>query len=370
MHLIATNFYGGPEKQILEHLKRLNAEKYTAVLASFCEKNGENELLDRAKSADIKTCEIRMTHALDFRALMILLKKLKRENIDLLCVHGYKSVIMGWYARKKLGIPVLVFSRGYTAEDRKVAFYEWLERQFLSKLDGIISVSKGQQKKLHAFGVKARKEWIVYNAVEIPEQSLNDLSQSSRNDVCSRLGVSPEKKLVVTAGRLSMEKGHRYLVEAIAKMGDKAKGINFVFCGSGPEQESLQEQSRKLGVGDKCYFVGFRRDIPDIFRVMDLFVLPSLTEGLPNVILEAFACKKPVISTCVGGVPELVTNDKNGLLIEACNPGALAIAMEKCIQSEELLHDLGESGFQTVREDFTFARQSKLTEQIYAELVK
>jgi glycosyltransferase involved in cell wall biosynthesis len=369
MHLIATNFYGGPEKQIIEHLKRLNEDRYTALLVSYIDAGAPNEILQKAEQSGIKSYGIPMANAIDIRALFKLIKIIRKEDIDLLCVHGYKSTIMGWYVGKMFKLPVLAFSRGYTTEDRKVAFYEWLDRKFLGRIDGVISVSKGQQQKLHSLGVYAKREWVVHNAVEIPDDSTFKHNQLLRQDIYSRLGITAHHKMVVTAGRLSQEKGHRYLIDAIAKLGNKINGISFVFCGAGPEETSLKDQARKLGVNDRCYFVGFRRDISEIFRVMDLFVLPSLTEGLPNVILEAFAYHKPVISTSVGGVPELVKHDINGILLNACDVTALSNAMEKCLQSDKLLHDMGEAGFRTVSKDFTFTLQTGRLESIYEGLI-
>ena len=368
MHLIATNFYGGPEKQIVTHLKRLNNNIFKPVLASYVEKDINNEILEKAANEDIHACPIPMANAIDFRALLKLEHLVKTESIDLLCAHGYKSIIMGWYVAKKLNIPFLVFSRGYTSEDIKVSFYEWLERKVLHKVTGIIYVSEGQKNKLHSLGVYGQNEWVVHNAIEIPEYEEKKVKIIKKN-IYKELSIPENNKLVVTAGRLSPEKGHHYLIDAISKTNHELENITFVICGDGVNRRRLQDQAKKLHVDNKCMFVGFRRDMDKIYQAMDLFILPSLTEGLPNVILESFSYMKPVIATKVGGVPELVHNNKNGILIDAANTDQLADAIINCLKSDERMKALGEAGLRTVQENFTFAKQTMALEQIYKQVL-
>jgi glycosyltransferase involved in cell wall biosynthesis len=336
MHLIATNFYGGPDKQIVEHLRRLNKSGYRGVVASFLEYGGRNETLEKAKLVGLGYHGIPMCGPLDVKAQLKVVRLIRQERVDLLCVHGYKACVMGWWAAKRAKIPVLAFSRGYTTETPRIAFYEWLERRVLESMAGIIFVSEGQKKKLESFGIRGRKSWVVYNAVSV--NSLKGEREAQiRGAVFNRLGIQENSKLVVTAGRLSPEKGHRFLIEGIQKMCQQINGTYFVFCGDGPCKKDIEKQAQDLGIWDQCRFLGFRRDLQEIFCAMDLMVLPSLTEGLPNVILEAFARAKPVVATNVGGVPEIVENGINGLLVPPRRPDLLAEAIARCIATPRLM---------------------------------
>ncbi len=368
MHLIATNFYGGPEKQIVEHLKRLNRAHYQGILASYLEGNSPNETLEQAQRSGLKNYEIPMSGRLDIRALWELNRLLRQGKIDLLCTHGYKSSVMGWWAGKKAGIPVLVFSRGYTAENAKVAFYEWLERRVLSRVSGIVFVSEGQRERLKSFGIKGKQSWVVRNAVSV-DSYVNPKRLDLRKEVFERLRILNAAAMVVSAGRLSPEKGHRFLVEAVGMLRGSSNNTHFVFCGDGPCQEDLEIRSKELGVSENCHFVGFRRDLKEIFQVMDLMVLPSLTEGLPNVVLEAFACAKPIVATRVGGVPEIVENGINGLLLPPERPDLLADAIKNCLASPEKMKQMGEAGYRKVKSEFTFESQSQKLEAIYNEVL-
>jgi glycosyltransferase involved in cell wall biosynthesis len=368
MHLIATNFYGGPEKQIIEHLIRLDKNYYRGMIASFSENQSPNETLDRAKTAGLTYHGIPMAGPLDVRAQWKLNRILRQEKVDLLCAHGYKACVMGWWAGLRLKIPVLAFSRGYTAEDIKVAFYEWLERRVIGKLAGIVFVSEGQKKKLESFGIQGRKSWVVHNAVSVDSLRKGEETEM-RGIIFERLGIPKNSKMVVTAGRLSPEKGHRFLVEAIGKMGKKAKNTFFIFCGEGPCKKDLEKQAHELGIYERCRFPGFRRDLQEIFQVMDLMILPSLTEGLPNVILEAFAYEKPVVATAVGGVSEVVEDGKNGFLIQPGYPDLLAKAMIRCLETPEIGNAMGEYGYTKVKSSFSFADQTRRLEEIYNEVL-
>jgi len=368
MHLIATNFFGGPEKQIVEHLKRLNGVYYRGMLVSFLEGGATNETLEQAKIVGLKNYGIPMSHRFDVRALWRLIELLRQEKVSLLCVHGYKSTVMGWWAGKRLGIPVVAFSRGYTSENFKVAFYEWLERQALRRISGIIFVSDGQKKKVESFGVAGQRSWVVQNAVSV-ESFQGSKNSNLRKEVFKRLSIIDGSAMVVSAGRLSPEKGHRFLVEAIGKLRGNSNDTHFVFCGDGPCQKDLVKQSKELGISDICHFVGFRRDLKEIFQAMDLMVLPSLTEGLPNVVLEAFACRKPVVATKVGGVPEIVEDGINGILVPPGKPSLLAEAIKSCLDSPEKSRKMGEAGYRKVKTDFTFETQTKKLERIYEKVI-
>jgi len=131
----------------------------------------------------------------------------------------------------------------------------------------------------------------------------------------------------------------------------------------------LKKQAHELKVSGKCRFVGFRHDLNEIFESMDLLVLPSLTEGFPNVILEAFACAKPVVATAVGGIPEIIEEGANGYLVPKERPDLLAEAIKKCLSDPEKKRSMGEAGYQKVKSEFTFESQTKKLESIYNEVL-
>ncbi|MHA1279572.1 MAG: glycosyltransferase family 4 protein [Candidatus Helarchaeota archaeon] len=368
LHLIATNFYGGPEKQIIEHLVRLNKyNEFVGILGSFIENGQPNEILQKAQERNISHFGIPMNNPLDFKALLFLHEQIRSHRIDLLCAHHYKSVVMGYLVGRYWGIPVMDYSRGFTAEDWKVSFYEWLERLFVRRMDGIISVSGGQKVKLRKMGIRKPPIWVVHNGVDLPEGFNKDRTRI-REDVFDELKIPLNSLMVVSAGRLSPEKGHRFLIDALSHIKEEIENTYFVFCGEGVCQPELENRAKKYGVLSHCRFPGFRKDMPRIYQAMDFLVLPSLTEGLPNVVLESFAYERPVVATAVGGVPEVVVDGENGWLVPSQDSMKLADAIRKMIQDPEGRERMGKAGREKVEREFTFEVQTPKLIEIYRKM--
>jgi len=285
----------------------------------------------------------------------------------ILCTHGYKPIVMAVIGGMARRYPLVAFSHGETKESWRVSLYEAMERKAIGFAERIVCVSEAQKKRLLKYGIDERRCRVVHNAVWEPEYRCRD--GSSAASVRARLEVPEGAKLVVSAGRLSPEKGHAYLIEAVAQLvKDKIDAI-FAFCGDGVCRDELGALAERKGVAGICRFLGFRHDLKDIFHAMDLLVLPSLTEGLPNVVLEAFACGKPVVATSVGGVPEVVRDGVNGILVPPRRPDLLAEAILHRLRNPEESRRMGMRGREIVAEEFTFEQQNRRLEAIYDEVL-
>jgi len=371
VHLIGSSFYGGPEKQILEHMALLNAgAEYEATAVSFIESDRPNEMLDIAGSKGLPHAGIASKGMFDFyRTASRLVHFLRMMKADLLCAHGYKAVVIGAAAAFRAGIPVVGFSRGYTTENLKVAIYEWLERKTLGRMNGVICVSEGQARRLSMMKVKCRNRWVVHNAIHVKDMD-ERVQATNRKIVFTRFGLDISIPLLVTAGRLSPEKGHKVLVEAAACLKKKGTRIQILFCGDGMCKDALIKTAERLSVGDCCIFAGFRRDMDEIFSAMDLFVLPSFTEGLPNVILESFAHRKTAVATRVGGVPEIIDHGINGILVRPGDPGKMAEEIDILLHNKSLLSKMGDTAYDIVKSRFSFEDQNKKLVSIYNTLLE
>lgn len=184
----------------------------------------------------------------------------------------------------------------------------------------------------------------------------------------SELGFRKGDILIATAGRISPEKAQEVLIEAFARIKGEHPKASLLIIGDGPSRRALEGLARERNA-EGVRFLGFRTDMDQIMCAIDLFVLPSLTEGLPNVILEAFACKKPVVATAVGGVPEIVDHGKSGLLVPPKRPDLLAEAIQALLRDPERRRAMGEAGYERVRRDFTFEAQAGKLEGIYEEII-
>ena len=367
LHLNASNFYGGPEKQIIEHLDRLDKKRFQGTVVSFQKGEEVGEIIKEAHKKEIPGFSIPSKKPLDLSALSVLRKILVDADIELLCTHGFKSTVIGWLVAHQMEIPVIAFSRGYTKENFKVSVYEWLERRILNKVDAIISVSEAQRIKLKKLHVEKEPHWVVRNAVST--KTSNFTGENFKQKFCDMFEIPQEAMLIVTAGRLSPEKGHADLLKAIAQLPTDNLSLCFIIAGDGVYRQKLELQAYELGIAERCRFIGVWREMDQLYKIMDFLVLPSLTEGLPNVILEAFSHKKTVLATAVGGVPEVVKEGETGLLVEPENPEQLKNGIIKLVHSKDLRTEYGLRAFQTVRSDFSFAKQNAELENLYLKVI-
>ena len=363
LHIIASNFFGGPEKQIVEHCASLDSGRWRMIVCSFMEGKGQNELVKRAGERGIETNILDTKSAYNPLVLLELAGLLRRTRPDVIVAHGYRALILCLVLKVYHKVPIIGYSRGYTGENPKIRMFERVHRAVLNFCNLIVAVSEGHKRLLVKYGVAAEKIKVVLNSVAVNAPQENQ-GVKYRKGVFERIGVT-EGRLVVCAGRMSPEKGHRVLIEAISILGERARDTHFVFCGEGQCKKELKRLAEKFEVGDRCHFVGFRRDLDEIFRAMDFLVLPSLSEGLPNVVLEAFAWGKPVVATKVGGVPEVVKDGINGVLVAPNRPDLLARGIAILLASPELQTALGKAGYHNVEANFSFKKQNEKLKRIY-----
>lgn len=361
-HLIASNFYGGPEKQILEHCTRLDPGRWRAVVGSFLEGRDRVAVIEAARERGLPTFLIETGSPWSPGAAVQLGRFLHRHRADLLVTHGYKPNAVGVLTRRFLGIPQIPYVRGYTAETWRVRRYESLDRFLLARaFPRVACVSESTRRMLIARGVPAPRIVPVHNAVEVRRGT-------APAPLRDEFRIPPGAPLLVAAGRLSAEKGHRFLIEALARL-DGPLPPHAVILGEGREQERLWGLARALEISQRVHFAGFRAAPLPCLAAADLVVNPSLTEGLPNVVLEAQSLGVPVVATEVGGVGELIDPGRTGWLAPAGDPAALAHAIREALSDPERARSVGAAGRSHVEESFSFPRQAERLMALYDDAV-
>jgi glycosyltransferase involved in cell wall biosynthesis len=363
MHLRASNFVGGPERQILEHVRRAESDSLHLSLCCFRDNGQASELEEAACAQGLDCSSVKARWPFDLGTIMELTRMIKARKVDLLVTHGYKPNLLGRVASWVAGIPTVAVSRGWTYESRRVRFYEFLDRIFLRLADGVVAVSEGQRQKILACDVKPDKVRVIHNAID-----LATYPGPAEKSVRDELGIPQDAILVVTAGRLSPEKNHLGLVEAARMVLAKMPDVYFVIFGEGFLRPELEKAVADAGIGHRFFLPGFRSDVRSLLHESDIFVLPSHTEGLPNVVLEAFACHKPVVATSVGGTPEVVRHGQNGFLIQLNGMEDLATYLATLCASADMRHKMGEKGYQFVKEQFGYEQQTRLYLDIYERM--
>jgi glycosyltransferase involved in cell wall biosynthesis len=351
VHLIASNFAGGPEKQILEQSSRLLGRGYRVVVGSFRENRPKVDVISKARERGLETFVIDTRTSFSPLAIRQLSRFLRSRKADVLVTHGYKANLVGYFATRRSGVLQLPMVRGYTWENHKIRVYEAIDRRLLRRFHDVLCVSGRTRELLVGFGVTKARIHVLHNAVD-PNPTV------VRADLHRLFGFPSGDPVVVSAGRLSPEKGHVLLVEALAILNRSGKRCpRCVILGSGPEESRLRNKIAKLGLADRVILGGFREDVIPYLAAADVVVNPSFTEGLPNVVLEAMSLGRAVVATDVGGVVELIAPGRTGWLVPAGDAPALAIAIEEVLTDSASAIRVGEAARSSIQRGFSFSRQ-------------
>ena len=366
VHLTASAFFGGPERQMLGLAGALGS-RHTSSYLAFAE--GGNCAPFLAQVARHGYHGERLAHDTPrvFATGRTIRERLRALDADLLICHGYKANLLGRPAARRLGIPVVAVARGWTGETRRVRFYDTLDRLNISRMDRVIAVSAGHAAKVKRCRVPAEKLLVIRNAAR-NELFLPHNSSAARQRLLELLPTPApaDVKLVVAAGRLSPEKGFDQLIAAAREILGRRDDVRFLLFGAGALREELAQQAAQLN--GRFVLAGFRSDLDTLWPGADVMSLPSYTEGLPNVVLEASACGVPVVATAVGGTPEVVVDGRTGYLVPPGDAGALAAALDKLIGNPNLRQQFGAAAREYVRAEFSFTAQAERYEALFAEL--
>jgi glycosyltransferase involved in cell wall biosynthesis len=364
MHLRASNFVGGPEKQILHHALDIRDLGFDVWIGSFRDESTQPEMLRSALESGLPIFEARRAVRFDPRGIFEVAAFLKREKIQVLCTHGFKANVIGALAKKIAGVPQIAFCRGWTAETPSVRFYEFLERCLLALADQIICVSEAQAEYFASNHFLQPRVKVVHNAML---DSVDTAVECDRGASKMELGFSPKTRLVGAVGRLSIEKGQRYLVEAAPALLREFKDLKIVLLGEGRERSHLEALIVRLGLSDVVVLPGFHKNVARWMQAFDVVANCSLTEGIPNAILEALAVGTPVVATAVGGVPQLIKDRETGLLVTPGDANALCRGVAEVLRDPQLACELGQTGRAWVRTRFSASGQRDALLAIYQE---
>jgi glycosyltransferase involved in cell wall biosynthesis len=277
---------------------------------------------------------------------------------DILAYNTPRPILLGTLASRFAPVRARIIFR-------RVSFP--LRRNFVTKLkynwkiDCIVAISESIRRQLVAGGVKASRIKTIYEGL--------DLSQYPKEKAFDRHPAG--KPIVVgTIAHLSPEKGLTYLIDAASRIPDVHSRLRFVIVGDGECRRELEQQVEDLGLEECFQFAGFQNTVDTHLRSFDIFVLPSLSEGLSSAILAAMATSLPVIATDTGGIPELIRHGENGTLVPPGDPLALAKAIDYLAQNPKECARMGQLGRLRVEEQFTLERKIIETEQLCTDFLK
>ncbi|MCK9364724.1 MAG: glycosyltransferase [Syntrophales bacterium] len=298
-------------------------------------------------------------------AILRLACLMKREKFDLVHTHGYFASTFGRLAAILASIPVIithVHSTYYDYSKRNI----WIER-FLSRwTDRIICISRAVEEFVTLTeGIHQDKTALIYNGVALPGHPA-----CGREKMRNSFNIYAEAVVIIIVASLTENKGHGLLMAALAPLTQRFPALRLIIVGDGPLREPLSKESRRLGIEKAVIFTGIRTDISALLNMADIFVLPSqLREGLGVALIEAMAAGLPVIGTAIGGIPELIQENENGLLVPPGSVEALTTSLEKLISDPAARKMMGQKGTQMYQERFTMSMMTRQIETLYDQLL-
>jgi glycosyltransferase involved in cell wall biosynthesis len=360
----------GPAKNLVEFARHaaLPQDDLPAVqvtIGTYHRGTGENAMVVNCRKLGIEAVALPERGSLDASVIKEVNNLVERCRPDILQSHNIKSHLFVRLTGLHKRYPWIAFHHGYTAVDWKDRLYSHVDRWSLRKAHRVVAVCGPFAKRLIRRGVRADRIRIQHNSVRPWTPPSAEELQRVRGAL--RIGA---ELVVLCVGRLSFEKGHADLLQALAILKkSKVPEFRVVLAGEGPERGRLQTLCRQLGIEKRVLMPGHQSDLRPYYGMADLLVLPSHTEGSPNVVLEAMTAGVAVAATRVGGVPEIVQQERTGVIVPPHEPAAMAEAMERLLRNPALRRQLAAAARDHVAQAFTPDAYRRSLVGIYCELL-
>ncbi|APZ93708.1 glycosyltransferase [Fuerstiella marisgermanici] len=363
---VVTGTGGGPEKTILNsprYLRELGIDSACLFMRPPGDE-GFATLETKAATAKAEIIGVDDCGPFDRNVVRECIRICKERNVTIWHAHDYKSNALGLLVRRAHKMRLVTTAHGWVRFTAKTPVYYMIDRLSMKRYDQVICVSQDLHDRCRKMRIPTERLTLIDNAIVVDDYDPSPPHQIERN----RFGFDNQHIVLGAVGRLSEEKGFHHLIDAVAQLVADGRPIGLLIAGEGHLKEQLQAQIDKRGLQNNVRLVGFLSDPRDLYRAIDIFVLSSLREGLPNVVLEAMASQRAVVTTNVNGIPRLVTNGENGIVVETDSVEELYQGLEVCLESEELRQRIAAAGRRTVEEQFCFGRRMATVVDVYSKL--
>lgn len=311
--------------------------------------------------AQVAGFPVRPLHAGKLRfpfAVLGLARWLRRQRVDILNPHSSRDAWLAGLAGRLAGVPLIIRSRHFDVPIRN----PWMSRQVYCRLaDHIITTSPRITEQLQSlFQLPAHRVSTIPTGIDL--ELFHPAGPRAR---LPEGAAVPGVPLIGMIGVLRRAKGHDVLLEAAARLRREGFNARYLFVGEGPMRELIGRKIHELGLDDWVTLTGEREDIPEVLRSLQLLVMPSLHEGIPQVGLQALASGTPVVASDIGGLPSIIRPGHTGRLVPSQDPAALASAIRQVFQEPDVTRRLSESGRQFVEKEHSLQRMLDLVESVY-----
>jgi glycosyltransferase involved in cell wall biosynthesis len=364
---VVTGSGGGPDKTILNSPRYLAAAGYRMLCAYMHPPadSGFQLLRSRAKALRAPMLSIPDRGPWDWRVVADLAGICRRERVRIWHGHDYKSNALGLLVKQFWPMRLVTTVHGWVKETRRTPLYYTIDKLCLPRYQLVICVSADLQELCLKAGVPAEHCVVIENGIDASQFTRQMTTFESKQ----RFGLPHGRFVIGTAARLSAEKGIDGLIRATHRLLALGHDVGIAIAGDGEEKERLQSLCESLGMSARVRFLGYLSELREYYEGLDLFALNSSREGLPNVLLEAMAMEVPVVATRVGGIPQLITNGENGLLVQPGADGELAHALQQLLSDDSLRARFGSAGRRTIETRYNFATRINKISAFYDNLL-
>ncbi|MBI3398715.1 MAG: glycosyltransferase family 4 protein [Deltaproteobacteria bacterium] len=356
LHTESSKGWGGQENRTLQ--ESIGLRKRGVKVIILCQPDSALGKIALSEGIEVRTCRMRKSY--DLFAVKYILNLIKTENIDVISAHsGRDSLLAGIAGRFSRSKPLIVRTRHIALPITSRLTYSLLPHK-------VVTTSEYVRHYLISAGISSNKVIAIPSGIDIDQFDSGKTVATLKTE----LGLKADIPLIGTIAILRYKKGYHILLDAIPLVLEKNPDAVFAFVGDGPQKENIVNKIKSLGLSNRIFMLGMRKDMPNILKSIDLFVLPTLQESLAQSLLQAMAMGKPVVGTKVGGMGEALKDGINGYLVEPGNPSALAEAIIKLLQDRDKARIMGGEGEKIVRRNYTVEKMCEDMYALYASMIK
>jgi glycosyltransferase involved in cell wall biosynthesis len=364
LYVVENRSFGGGERGFGQLSSNLNRNRFQPFFAG----HPGGKLEEVIRQTGIPFFPVDMSHKVNLKTIGNLSQLISKHRIHIVHSMGARADFFARMACRKnpsaaVVCTVAMLVEGFDVGFPRKAVYKMADRYSAKYVTQYVTVSKALKEILvKERNIPADKISVIYNGVELDQYNPN---LQISDEIRQSLKISDDYPIVGTIGRLVYQKGLTYFLEAAQYVYSEKQCVRFVIVGDGPEKVHLTRLANDLGISHLCTFAGLRFDIAALLSTFNVFVLSSILEGLPRVVIEAMAMARPIVATDINGVREELIHDKTGLLVPPADPKGLADAILKILNDRNRAERMGKEARKNAERMFDLKRTLANVEKLY-----
>ena len=372
MYVVYSLEIGGLEKCVIDLVNGVDRKSYNPMI---CCLSTTGPYAEKILDDSVEIFEMNKKSGNDLLLPFRLALLFRRKKVDIVHSGNWVTMVEAFLGAKLAQVPTIIhMEQGMELNDlENLSGFQNCARRVCKRLSSfgikkIVTVSDDLKNYLHGTTrIKKDKIEVIYNSVDVRSYSKGN---TDRKTVRAQLGLSDRNIMIGSVGRLVGVKNYSSLIESMIQVTKADHEVKLFIIGDGPLREELESQIDISGLNQSVALMGERNDIPDLLGAMDIYVLPSIFEGISISILEAMAAKLPVVATRVGGNPEIIVKGKTGFLVESRNSGELALRLIELAKDQGKRSDFSKAAFRRVKEVFNNEIMVSEYSELYSGILK